>query len=41
MIGKTPKTQFQMEKVNEQNICNEVVLVFLPRQIREGKKGTS
>jgi len=30
-----------MEKVNEQNICNEVVLVFLPRQIREGKKGTS
>lgn len=30
-----------MENVNKQNICNEVVLVFLPRQIREGKKHTS
>lgn len=30
-----------MENVNKQNICNEVVLVFVPRQIREGKKHTS
>lgn len=30
-----------MENVNKQTICNKVVLVFLPRQIREGKKRTS
>lgn len=35
------KDTLSIENVNKQSMCNEVVLVFLPRQIGERKKHTS